>query len=357
MAIYHVVNNARLEPLGHESFGSLQIRERADLQRLIRQRLDVVAEDCFLLAEEFGDWDDSRRRIDLLAIDREANLVIIELKRTDDGGHLDLQALRYAAMVSTMSFEQAVAAHALYREKYQLEGDARQAILEFLGIIDPKEKPFGEDVRIVLVSADFSKEITTTVMWLNERELDIRCVRIRPYRFNNEVLFDVQQVIPLPEAEEYQVRVREKNERRRESKQASAREYARFLVTVAGKPIGIFNKRQAVLQFVQALSSRGVSPDQMMRVCPERGDRFFISTAGVHTSETFCRQLARERLQRGRSFDASRWFCEDCELLHVGGTTYAVSNQWGTETEELLVRLAATFPDAQVTVQRETQDA
>lgn len=35
-----------------------------------------------VIAEEFGEWEDSKRRIDLLGLDREANLVVIELKRT-----------------------------------------------------------------------------------------------------------------------------------------------------------------------------------------------------------------------------------------------------------------------------------
>jgi Domain of unknown function (DUF4268) len=73
-------------------------------------------------------------------------------------------------------------------------------------------------VRIVLVSAEFSKEITTAVMWLNERSLDIRCVRIKPYRDNDRVLIDVQQVIPLPEAEEYQIQIRQKETKGREDR-------------------------------------------------------------------------------------------------------------------------------------------
>lgn len=36
-----------------------------------------------------------------------ANLVVIELKRTEEGGRMELQAIRYAAMVSTMTFDQA----------------------------------------------------------------------------------------------------------------------------------------------------------------------------------------------------------------------------------------------------------
>ncbi len=53
----------------------------------------MIAPDLLVVSEEFGEWDDSRRRIDLLAIDRDANLVVIELKRTEDGGHMELQAI------------------------------------------------------------------------------------------------------------------------------------------------------------------------------------------------------------------------------------------------------------------------
>jgi len=69
-----------------------------------------------VVAEEFGEWTDGQRRIDLLGIDKEANLVVIELKRTIDGGHMDLQALRYAAMVSTMTFARLVEIYTEYAE-------------------------------------------------------------------------------------------------------------------------------------------------------------------------------------------------------------------------------------------------
>jgi hypothetical protein len=35
-------------------------------------------------------------------------LEVTALKRTEDGGHMELQALRHAAMVSTMTFDQLV---------------------------------------------------------------------------------------------------------------------------------------------------------------------------------------------------------------------------------------------------------
>ena len=217
MPIYEVTAN-RIEKLSETSFAQAGLREREDLQRLLREQVDVVAPDVLVLAEEFHDWEDSNRRIDLLGLDKDANLVVIELKRSEDGGHMELQAIRYAAMVAAMTFEKAVEVHADHLRRLGRDGDAQAAILEFLGWEEPDEDNFAQDVRIVLVSAEFNKEITTAVMWLNEHGLDIRCVRLRPYQDNGRVLLDVQQVIPLPEAEEYQVRIKAKAERERTSR-------------------------------------------------------------------------------------------------------------------------------------------
>src|SRR5581483_1821192 len=85
-------------------------RERQDLQRLLKGSISVLGEELLVIAEEFSEWEDSKRRVDLLALDRSGALVVIELKRTEDGGHMELQAVRYAAMISTMGFQQTVAA-------------------------------------------------------------------------------------------------------------------------------------------------------------------------------------------------------------------------------------------------------
>lgn len=214
----------QIQPISAATFKDLQISERADLQRLLRDSIEIIAPDTLVIAEEFSSWNDSRRRIDLLAIDKDANLVVIELKRTEDGGHMELQAIRYAAMVSTITFQQAVDAFRKYLTDREDNRDPRQTILEFLEWDEPQDDDFGSDVRIVLASAEFSRELTTAVLWLNERDIDIRCVRLRPYGSKEETLLDVQQVIPLPEAEDYQVKVREKKQVEREARKDKKRE-------------------------------------------------------------------------------------------------------------------------------------
>jgi hypothetical protein len=214
MAIYEVTSD-RIVEFEQTTFEAAGLRERDDLQRLLRAQIEVVCPDALVIAEGFRDWEDSRREIDLLAIDNDASLVVIELKRTEDAGHAELQAIRYAAMVSAMTFSKASEVYAEYRRKNGVDGDAADALLEFLGWDEPDEDHFAQDVRIVLVAADFSKELTTSVMWLNARDVDIRCVRMRPHRDGARVLVDVQQVIPLPEAQDYIVRIREKAVRER----------------------------------------------------------------------------------------------------------------------------------------------
>jgi hypothetical protein len=217
MAIYEVAPN-QIRKIEETSFSHAGLHERADLQRLLRKQVDIIAPETLIVAEEFGEWEDSKRRIDLLGIDKDANLVVIELKRTEDGGHMELQAIRYAAMVSTMTFAKIVEVFGSFLRRNGSNADARTTLLNFLEWEEPDEDRFAQEVRIVLASAEFSKELTTAVMWLNERNLDIRCVRIKPYSDSGRVLIDVQQVIPLPEAAEYQVQIREKEQRGRQDR-------------------------------------------------------------------------------------------------------------------------------------------
>ena len=212
MALYKFKGDG-LDRVPGTSFAAEGIREAEDLQRILREQIEVVSPDTLVISEEYSRWEGSLRRIDLLGLDRNATLVVIELKRTQRGGHMELQALRYAAMVSAMTFDRAVEAYREFLESNELEADPRQGILDFLEWAEPDEERFARDVRIVLASQDFSKEITSTVMWLNDKGLDIRCVRLATYKDEDQILLDARQVIPLPEATDYQVQISEKRRR------------------------------------------------------------------------------------------------------------------------------------------------
>ncbi len=221
MALYRVDDaGGSLNEVAPTSLSGQGMSERGDLQRWLRDAAGALEPDLFVLAEEYSDWDGSSRSIDLLALDRDGRLVVVELKR-DEGSFMDLQALRYAALVANMTLEQAVTAHERYLIRRGIEGDARTRILDHLGVEDTEEAEIASRrPRILLAARDFPQELATSVLWLNDSGLDIRCVRLLPYRVGDDFLLDVTVVIPLPEAEHYTVRIRD-----REASQ-SRREYA-----------------------------------------------------------------------------------------------------------------------------------
>lgn len=118
---------------------------------------------CSSWPKEFGAFADAKRRIDLLGIDRQGRLVVFRLKRTLNGGHLELQALRYAAMISIMTFDDLVGHYENYLAAVEPEAadEAQARLANWLD--DGIGTEISRHVRIVLVSAGFDREITTTV--------------------------------------------------------------------------------------------------------------------------------------------------------------------------------------------------
>jgi hypothetical protein len=327
-----------INPLDKRTFGSQGISERYDLQRLLKERIEVIAPQTRIIAEEFCEWEDSRRRIDLLGIDQEANLVVIELKRTEDGGHMELQAIRYAAMVSAMSFSKAVEVYEGYLQRSGGSGDAESTILKFLGWDTAKPDEFGQEVRLILVSAEFSKEITTSVLWLNNHGLDIRCVRLRPYSLDGRIILDVEQVIPLPEAADLTIQIAQKAEEARISRRIRDRDLSKYDLTVDGITRSSLNKRALVLAVTQAAITHGMSLEEVRKTMPLNK---WIGLDGDLTAADFIGRLAE-------GHDPRRYFCDDGELFHAPGRTYALSNQWGLDTIEAVERLKDLMPQGTI---------
>lgn len=327
MPIYEFTSTG-ISNLEETTFNTVGLRERRDLQRLLREHVEVIAPDTLVISEEFGEWEESRRRIDLLAIDKEANLVAIELKRTEDGGYMELQSIRYASMISTMTFDQAAEVFERYLKKLGKEVlTPRDTILEFLDWEDSDDGQFAQDVRIVLASADFSKELTSSVLWLIDHGIDIRCVRLKPYRLGEKLLVDVQQIIPLPEAADYQIQVREKAQKERLARVSNA-DFTRFDVRIGEEAHTSVWKRNALYLICNRLCESGINPDEIASLFDWRHNAWYSVDGTVDASE-FERLASEKAASGGPRFDRPRWFCEDDELLQANGKTYTFSKMWG----------------------------
>ena len=71
MPIYELTQK-QFRRIQEGDFAASGLRERSDIQRLLRTQINVISDDLYVLAEEFSEWEESKRRIDLLAIDANA---------------------------------------------------------------------------------------------------------------------------------------------------------------------------------------------------------------------------------------------------------------------------------------------
>lgn len=222
MAIYKVEDN-QFKELEHTKLETEKIYEVKDLQTYLANSIQIIGDDLLVIATEFSNWEDSKRSIDILCIDKDANLVVIEIKRSNEG-HMELQAIRYAAMIANMTFDRAISTFQTYLEKHSKELDAKKELLTFLEWTEIDEDDFAKDVKIILVAANFSIEITTSILWLNERDLDIKCVKLNLQKDKGNIYYDIQQLIPLPQSADYLVRLKEKVAEERAQKRKNRKE-------------------------------------------------------------------------------------------------------------------------------------
>lgn len=203
-------NNNSICRLEEKSFASLNFEERAHLQEWIVKSPDVFGEELLIIQKEFDGFDDTRERLDLLALDKQGNLVVIENKLDDSGRDVTWQALKYASYCSSLSKRNIID---IYQKFLGINGNAAENISDFFGGIAIEDININKSLnsqRIILVAAKFRKEVTSTVLWLFNYGLRVQCFKATPYQMGEQLFVNFEQILPIKEAQEYSISVASK---------------------------------------------------------------------------------------------------------------------------------------------------
>lgn len=193
-------------PIGLSQAG---LRERQHLQEWVIAHPEVLGPSVKIVAFEFGSWtghsgEKERDRLDILALDGDGHLIVVELKRDKAPDTVEMQALKYAALVSRFTRDDLDRVHARYRSQtsgLEFSVDAAAADLDAWAEIteDSLRLP-----KIVLMATDFPQTVTATVVFLHQQlSLDIRLMVFQAYQTSNDVLITVSQHYPPPGIEEF----------------------------------------------------------------------------------------------------------------------------------------------------------
>lgn len=202
----------RINKLDKKTFSELEFKEREHLQEWIANEPSALGEELLIIQKEFDGFSDTRERLDLLALDRDGNLVVIENKLDDSGRDVTWQALKYVSYCSSLSKEEIRQIYQEYLDKVGESKTAEQMLSEFYGEIEYDElilnKGFSQ--RIIMIASRFRKEVTSTVMWLMNYNIIIQCFKVIPYMLGEEILLNIEQIIPIKDAEDYVIKMAEK---------------------------------------------------------------------------------------------------------------------------------------------------
>ncbi|MHB8963874.1 MAG: DUF4268 domain-containing protein, partial [Saccharofermentanales bacterium] len=195
------------------TFLELGFKERKHLQEWICKNTNMLGERLLIIQKEFSGFDDTNERLDILAIDENGDLVIIENKLDDTGRDVTWQALKYVSYCAGLTKTDIRDIFQKYLDAKNATDVADHVLSEFLGIEDYGEAEINKgDQRIILIAASFRKEVTSTVMWLLDHNVKIKCIKVTPYTLGESVLLDTEQIIPVKDAEEYLIKLANKKQ-------------------------------------------------------------------------------------------------------------------------------------------------
>ena len=297
------------------AFKDNHIKER-DVQNIIKSNPQILGEDLLIISEELSPCEDSKKRLDLLALDKSGKLVVIELKRNDDGFHMDLQAIRYASMIRLFSIQDVIRHYQDYAH-----GNAEEEIAVFLD--QEIDKLDFDNIRIILVNQDFSRELTNSVLWLNEQGLDIKCIKITQYEINNELIWDVDTIIPVKETEEYQLKIKEKKNSDQEIKrEINSRDYTKY--TFNGEPS--LTKSRLVLEVVR-------------KYCEDHPETNFAKLSQIFPKKLQGSNGVLNIFSELKDYQKEgRFYIKDKEIIQLkNGEQIAVCSQWRKDSIEKFI--------------------
>jgi hypothetical protein len=215
------------------------------LERWIVENPDLVGEELLVLGHQLAEFEEDKDRLDILALDRFGEIVLIELKVTEDFRVTDLQAIAYAGAYAKRTSKdlagtlerhmrkQAAAPAPTANANGSAVGqapssvaatsvvtaeDARAAIAAFIEIDDFSDWQPSQHVRIKLVAPSFPRRVLQTVKWLGDvysvrlEAITVRLFETAPKKYS--IAFE--RLLPLPTEDQFDMTVREREERQRQ---------------------------------------------------------------------------------------------------------------------------------------------
>lgn len=187
------VSGQDLEPVTGTTLKELSLKEQS-LEDWVERKPEILGEPLLVIGRQVQ-VAGIDNRIDLLALDREGNLVVIEVKRDTADVPTDFQALRYAAAVANWSYETIKnQAEGYYRDRNpQVEPRFKELIDAFF---EEEDLDLNEDQRIIIVGRNMHERLVSVANWLLNHSVNVKVVEVLLFVDGKNVLVTPNVILP-----------------------------------------------------------------------------------------------------------------------------------------------------------------
>ncbi len=158
----------------------------SDKENLILKE-DIFGEEFFFIGNQI--IDKNRKRLDMIALDKNANGVIIELKKDKGQLGVDMQALQYLSSNSQYKGKEFIKKYKLFEQEELLESFFNDEV----HIDDINRKS-----RIVLLARYFDNSLFSMGSWLSEQGISFKCISYDPISVRDEKFISFSVVNDQP---------------------------------------------------------------------------------------------------------------------------------------------------------------
>lgn len=169
-------------------YKKIPVDKEEQIEDFIEEHPEILENDMFMIGRQVE--TPQKTRIDLLGLDKEGNLIIIELKKDKTPRDVVSQILEYAVWAENIQYEELnriattshITNHSSLMKKFEIEFES---IPEF----------FNEKQKLYIVSEIIDEKTENVARYLKTRGVDISCIELNFYENNGQKLADTRVVV------------------------------------------------------------------------------------------------------------------------------------------------------------------
>lgn len=205
----------------------------------------LFGEDLLVIGRQLADFAEDNRRLDVLAVDRMGEKVLVEFKVDPEYPFTELQAMAYAGAYANVKNE--FFPKALHRAVTSSTDDAvrgatglgaevsieevTKTFLDFLDLTDIDEWNPSKQVRIKIIAPDFPPRVLHNIKWLSEvYEMPIEAVQVELFAIGGDLHLRSDRIYPLPGVDRFELSLREQEASKRKKNTSPAKSVLPLLV-------------------------------------------------------------------------------------------------------------------------------